>query len=130
MVLQIWWYIQTMQPRIFWNEIVHGRWSFYDYVQPTKVGRLNTLSNAKTSCDLSFGRKRYWQILQHGCMRRCCHHYFGMNLCIENEAFRIYVQITKVGGLNTLSSAKKPHVIWALDEEDIDKFNNMGKNYG
>ena len=54
-----------------------------------------------------------------------------MKLFMEDEDFRIYVQLIKVGGLNILFNAKKLpmpklHVIWALDKTNIDKFTNMG----
>ena len=48
---------------------------------------------------------------------------------IEDEVFRIKVQVTKVRGLKTLSM-QKPHVVWVLDKKDIDKFSNMGVSRG
>jgi hypothetical protein len=41
--------------------------------------------------------------------------------------FKNYGQLTKVGELNTLS--QKPHIIWALNKKDKDKFRSMDKNY-
>jgi hypothetical protein len=36
-------------------------------------------------------------------------HYFEVKLCMKDEVFMIYIQLTKVGRLNTLSNKKNPH---------------------